>query len=77
MLVSHTQLLTSEVRHAFGKSRRGMAGRVVSGILKSLVKSGRIGCVRSYGRMTESVQYDMTPEQIQEVTQQAIERAKI
>jgi hypothetical protein len=75
MIVSHTQLLTSEVRHAFGKNRRGMAGRVVSGILKSLVKSGRIGCVRSYGQSTASVMYDMTPEQFKEVQEQAIARA--
>jgi hypothetical protein len=75
MLVSHTQLLTSEVRHAFGKNRRGMAGRVVSGILKSLVKSGRIGCVRSCGRSTASVMYDMTPEQFKEVQEQTIARA--
>ena len=76
MMISHSELLTSDIRQAFGKHRRAAAGRILSGILKAWVKSGEITCVRSHGRMTASVLYDMTPEQIEKVKQQTISKAQ-
>lgn len=71
-LYSHDQVATLEVRRAF--SQRGVSGRVVSGLLKAAGKSGRIRVVRTYGRVTGSTFYEMTPLQLRQIQEEAIRR---
>lgn len=73
---THYDLLTSDVRQAFGREGRGRGGRILSGLLKAAVKKGQIQVERSLCRVSDSVWYLMTEEQAQAIRAEAIARSK-
>lgn len=59
------------------KTAAAVASRVVSGLLKAAAKIGKIERSISMGRVTGgNVYYEMTDEQIAEIKEKAIARAK-
>jgi hypothetical protein len=81
--VSHSQVMNLDVSRAFdaqvGRKKGWATGsRTVSGILKSMAKSGEIQAARSYGAITGGApDYLMTDGQIEEVRRRAIAKAGV
>lgn len=69
------------VRAAFIQHDRmhghGRAGRVVSGLLKAACKHDGVQVLRNGGRVTYSVRYLLTEQQLAEIRAKAISRAHL
>lgn len=81
---SSDDVCNGDVRRAFinchlDKNERrkasGRAGRVVSGLLKAAAQRGDVEVVRTHGRVTASVGYVLSEEQLASIRAEAIKRA--